>query len=147
MAYFIFNKEAGNQIYKIAENDVDLNALDLPQNQYLTITVDANDFNLVRCNVKSVLPFNGSIQLIDQGFYFTPEKLKEYIQNIIIQIDLFLQGRPTNIKVAQWTSYKSFLQNLNISEIIIPPEKYLVTSLEFWLKINNKPCFNTLELP
>jgi hypothetical protein len=148
MAYFIYNPSAGNIIYKIAENDTDLSSLNLPQNQYTVVSATQDDFDSVRLNVKYVLPYNGSsVQVDNVGYYYTKEQLNDYIQNFITTINNYLVGHPQNIKKQQWLDYRNFLQTLNVSNIIVPPETALIGTLELYLKNNNDPYYNLLQLP
>lgn len=148
MAYFIYNPMAGNAIYKIAENDVDLNSLTLPQNHYTIVNASQSDFDDVKLNIKYVLPYNGSsVQTENVGYYYTKEQLSDYIQNFITTINSYLVGHPQNIKRQQWLDYRNFLQTLNVSNIIVSPETHLIGSLELYLKNNNKTYYNLLQLP
>lgn len=148
MAYFIYNPQAANQIYKIAENDTDLNSLDLPQNQYTIINASQNDFDEVKLNNKYVLNYNGSsVQVENLTLTFTREQLNEYIKNFITNINNYLVGHPQNIKKQQWLDYRNFLQTLNVYNIIVPPQKELIGSLELYLKNNGNTYYNLLQLP
>jgi hypothetical protein len=147
MAYFIYNQAANNQIYKIAENQTDLDSLELPQNQYLIINGSQIDFDDVKLNNKYVLNYNGSsVQVENVALVYTREQLNEYIQNIINTLNYSVIGHPQNIKNQQWLDYINVLKTLNVFEIIVPPEKFLIGSLELYLKNNNKPYYNLLQV-
>ena len=78
MSFFIFNK-VNNEIYKIAENDTDLNTLTVPEDQYFKINANQEDFDSVRLVKKIILPYNGSLQLQSINVGFNRNLLKSYI--------------------------------------------------------------------
>ena len=58
MSYFVYNKNSGNQIYKIAENDADLNQLIGIGEDYLVVSASETDFNSVKLNLKDILNYD-----------------------------------------------------------------------------------------
>jgi len=150
MSYFIFNKQANNQIYKIAENDSDLNALIIPQEDYLVVNnVNQDDFNAVKLGTKIVLNYNGSsIQLENITVVYEKQELQEYLNNCISAINSFLVNQPQSTKYQVWFDYFNFLKTLNVNAIIIAPETQLLGSLEYYLNDKDIICYNTfLQVP
>jgi hypothetical protein len=150
MSYFIFNKQANNQIYKIAENDSDLNALIIPQEAYLVVNnINQDDFNAVKLGTKIVLNYNGSsIQLENITMGYDKQQLQEYINSCISAIDSFLLNQPQSTKYNEWFNYCNFLKTLDVNTIIINPETTLFGSLEYYLNDKDIICYNTfLQVP
>lgn len=147
MSYFIFNKLSGNYIYKIAENDSDLNSLKIPEEGYLTITVNQNDFDSVRLNNKYVLNYNGSVQLENLSNYFDRSLLTKIIDSNINLISCFLDAQPQSVVFQKWLNYSNLLKSLNVNTIIPTPNGTLTISLEQYLQNQGQTSLNILQLP
>jgi len=146
MSYFIFNK-VNNEIYKIAENDYDLNTLIIPQDQYFKINANQEDFDSVRLVKKIILPYNGSLQLQSINAGFNRNLLKSYIDKNISFINSFLSAQPQSIVFQKWFNYKTLLNNLNIENLIPSPSGVLNMSLEEYLQNQGQSSLNPLQLP
>jgi hypothetical protein len=148
MAYFIYNKNTNNQIYKIAENDSDLNALIIPQDQYLVVNANQSDFDSVKLNTKSILNYNGSsVELKDIQWGFDRVSLQNYINNLINNISDFLGAQPQSSKYQLWKDYQSELYSLPVQLVIPNPTVPLTTSLEVYLNSKGKTYLNLLQIP
>ena len=147
MAYFIFNQLSGNAIYKIAENDFDLNSLNIPKNDYLIVVADQNDFDSVRLNNKYVLNYNGSIQLEIIKNSTDRIGLLQSIKSNINQISLFLDAQPQSVVFQKWLNYSNLLKNLDVNTIIPTPNGFLEISLEQYLQNQGQTSLNILQLP
>jgi hypothetical protein len=148
MAYFIYNKNTNNQIYKIAENDSDLNALIIPQDQYLVVNATQSDFDSVKLNTKSILNYNGSsVELKDIQWGFDRVSLQNYINNLINNISDFLGTQPQSSKYQLWKDYQSELISLPVQLVIPNPTVPLTTSLEVYLNSKGKTYLNLLQIP
>ena len=148
MAYFIYNKNTNNQIYKIAENDSDLNALIIPQDQYLVVNATQSDFDSVKLNTKSILNYNGSsVELKDIQWGFDRVSLQNYISGLTNNISDFLNAQPQSPKYQLWKDYQSELISLPIQLVIPNPIVPLTTSLEVYLNSKGKTYLNLLQMP
>jgi hypothetical protein len=148
MAYFIYNKSTNNQIYKIAENDSDLNALIIPQDQYLVVDATQSDFDSVKLNLKSILNYNGSsVELKDIQWSFDRVSLQNYINSLINNISDFLDAQPQSSKYQLWKDYQSELTALPVQLVIPNPIVPLTTSLEVYLNSKGKTYLNLLQIP
>jgi hypothetical protein len=58
MSYFIFNKEFVDSIYRIAENQSDLNNLNISQTDYKIIEDSQFNFNLIKFGNKNPIKYN-----------------------------------------------------------------------------------------
>jgi hypothetical protein len=147
MPYFVYNKNSGNQIYKTAENDTDLNELIGIGEDYLIIPTSETDFNSVKLNSRSILNYdNVSNKFVDNTWGFNQESLKEYIKNVCNQIQNFLNSNPNHPKYQQFLNYSNYLKSL-IVEIIIPGNGSLNMSLEQYLQSIGQPYYSTLQIP
>jgi len=148
MAYFIYNKETNNQIYKIAENDADLNSLIFSPDQYLVVNATQDDFNQVRLNNKYILNYNGtSNRLENTNYKFSREDLQNYIKTYTNMITDFLLSNPNHIKYSQWSNYRSYLNTLSIYVIIPQIDGSLNSSLEVYIESLGQPSFSFLQIP
>ena len=149
MAYFIYNKNSNNEIYKIAENDTDLASLGIPQdNQYLTINASENDFDLVRIGNALISNYDGvSNKLVNISQAFDRPSLQAYINRGKNQISAFLNNQPQNIKFTQLNNYFTYLNSLNIYQIIPTVNGALNTSLETYINSQGQPYYSFLQIP
>jgi hypothetical protein len=147
MSYFIYNKNSSNQIYKIAENDTDLNQLIGIGENYLIVPASETDFNFVKINLKSILNYdNVSNKFVDNIYQFDQESLKQYIKNVCNEIQYFLDTNPNHPKYQQFLNYSSYLKSL-IVEKIIKPNEMLNMSLEQYIQNQGQPYYSTLQIP
>ena len=149
MAYFIYNKNSENQIYKIAENDTDLASLGIAQdNQYLTINASENDFNIVKLNNAEILNYdNVSNRLSNTSISYSRFSLQLYIDTFKKQINYFLNAQPQSVKYTQWNNYLTYLNSLNVNTIISDPNGSLNSSLETYINNQGQPYFSFLQIP
>jgi len=148
MAYFIYNKSGEQCIYKIAENDVDLNCLIVPQDQYNIVNANQEDFNSVKLNTKCILNFNGSSpQLENCSIIFNRVNLISYINGLKFQIQQFLNAQPQNPKYVLWNNYLIYLNSLNVFTIIPQKDGILESSLEQYIQSTGYSFYNILQIP
>jgi hypothetical protein len=165
MSYFIFGKNLDNiegTFCKLAENELDLNNLNLHKDTYKIIEESQNNFDLVKYGNKAPLKYNNDIiTYIDIDITFkdvifinpktgeqkvdTPAKffLKEYIENFKKQIKLFTNNNKNHVLFSRWDNYYNQLNSLNLDSIEFPLNK----SLEQYFKDQNLPSLNPLQLP
>jgi len=148
MFYFIYNNKPEFCIYKIAENESDLNYLNIPVDQYLIINTSQENFNLIKSNTKRILNYNGSsVELGDQNLAFTRSQLQNYINELITHINNFLQAQPQSGKYTQWLNYRNYLINLEVNAIIPTENGFLNTSLEKYIQNTGNPYYSILQIP
>jgi hypothetical protein len=148
MSFFIFSKDLdniSNTIYRIAENQSDLNNLNIIQSDYKVIEDSESNFNLVKFGNKVVDKYNNDIiTYIDQSVLFTnKEILQNYITNYKVQIKQFTNNNPTHPLLNLWNNYYNQLNNLNLDNINYPLDK----SLEQYFNDLGQPSLNPLQLP
>lgn len=152
MSYFIFIKNKDNlegSIYKIAENENDLNNLNIIQSDYKIIEDNSVDFNLVKCSQKIPLKYNNNvITFIDptketEIIFNKKEDLKIYVDNFKTLIKNFTINNVNHPSFNKWNEYYTQLNNLNLDSITYP----LNNSLEKYFYDLGQPSLNILQLP
>ena len=148
MIYFIFAKNLDDiegTFYKIAENQFDLNNLNIIQENYKIIEDSQLDFKLVKYGNKYPKSYNNTtITFIDSTVVFTDKKdLETYITNFKNQIKQFTDNNPNHPLLVRWNEYYNQLNSLNLDSIIYPLNK----SLEQYFDDLEQPSYNILQLP
>jgi hypothetical protein len=148
MAYFIFAKNLDNiegTLYRIAENQSDLNNLNIIDSDYKIIEDSQYSFNLIKFNNKFPDKYNNNIiTYLDFNPSFENKKaLQNYIDNFKNQIKQFTVNNPNHPLFSLWSNYYNQLNNLNLDNINYP----LTTSLEKYLSDLGQPSLNPLQLP
>jgi type VI protein secretion system component Hcp len=148
MAFFIFSKDLDNvegTIYKIAENQSDLDNLNIDQSNYKIIEDSQSNFNLVKLENKIISKYNNNvITYIDKNTtYENKADLKIDIDAIQQQIKQFTDNNPNHPLFNRWSNYLTQLNNLNLDLITYPLNK----SLEQYLSDLGQPSYNILQLP
>jgi hypothetical protein len=148
MAFFIFSKNLDNvegTIYKIAENQSDLDNLNINQSNYKIIEDSQSNFNLVKLENKIISKYNNNvITYIDKNTtYENKADLKIDIDALKQQIKQFTDNNPNHPLFNRWSSYFTQLNNLNLDSITYPLNK----SLEQYFNDLGQPSFNILQLP
>lgn len=148
MSYFIFNKNLDNidgSIYRIAENQSDLNYLNIIQSDYKIIEDSQSNFNLVKFEDKYPSKYNNNtITYVDQNCSYTKkEELQTYVDGFKIQIKQFLDNNPNHPLFSRWNNYYNQLNNLNFDNINYP----LTMSLEKYFNNLGQTSLNPLQIP
>jgi hypothetical protein len=148
MSYFIFLKDSNNikgTLYKIAENESDLNNLNIDKNNYKIIEDSQFNFDLIKFGNKFPIKYNNNvITFVDlENSFINKEKLKTYVDNFKKQIKQFTDNNPNHPLFNTWNNYYSQLNNLNLDSITYPLNK----SLEQYFNDLGQPSFNILQLP
>jgi len=148
MSFFIFLKNLDNEegsLNKIAENENDLNNLNIIQSDYKIIENSQENFNAVKYGTKSIDKYNG-----DQIFYkdssikfLNKIELQTYINSFCNQIQNFLNSNSNHPLYNQWNNYKNQVTNLNLNNITYPLNK----SLEQYFNDLGQPSYSILQLP
>jgi hypothetical protein len=148
MAFFIFNKNQGDQsgnLYRIAENQSDLNNLNILQGDYKIIEDSQNNFNDVKLNNKIINGYNNETISYENinTLYNNKDLLNSHIKNTKKSIKDFLDSNINHPLFNQWNNYYNQLNNLNLDNITYPLNK----SLEQYFNDLGQPSFNILQLP
>jgi len=145
MSYFIFNKEFVDSIYRIAENQSDLNNLNITQADYKIIEDSQFNFNLIKFGNKFPFKYNSNtITYVDQTIsYITKESLSSYVNQYKNLIKQFTDNNPNHPLFNTWNNYYSQLNNLNLDSITYPLNK----SLEQYFNDLGQPSLHVLQLP
>ena len=148
MAYFLFSKNSENlegYFYKIAENQNDLNNLNIDQLNYKIIEDTQDNFNSVKLNTNCVIKYNND-SIIYENLIITfknKEFLKTYIDNFNKEIKQFIDNNPNHSLLNKWNNYYNQLNNLNLDNITYPLNK----SLEQYFNDLGQTSLNPLQLP
>jgi hypothetical protein len=148
MSYFVFAKNFDNvsgSIYKIAENQSDLNNLNITQTIYKIIEDSEANFNLVKLGTKFPDKYNNNtITYIDQiNSFNNKNQLQNYVNDFKKQIKEFTDNNPNHSLFDRWNNYHNQLNNLNLDTITYPLNK----SLEQYFKDQNQNLLNPLQIP
>jgi hypothetical protein len=148
MSYFIFLKNLDNTegtLFRIAENQSDLNNLNINQPDYKIIEDSQGNFDLVKLGTKFPDKYNNNIiTYIDVTISFTSkEELQNYVNNFKKQIKQFTDNNPNHSLFSRWSSYYTQLNNLNFDSIEYPLNK----SLEQYFNDLGQSSLNPLQLP
>jgi len=150
MAYFIFAKNLDgveNTISRIAENENDLNNLNIIQSDYKIIEDSQTNFDLVKYGQKCPKKYiNNTIVYEDifyEGLLLKKELLRSYVEDYINRIKGFLDLNKNHPSFNMWNGYYSQLKNLNLDTVTYPLGK----SLEQYFKDQGQPSLSPLQLP
>jgi hypothetical protein len=147
MAYFILTKNLGDVegvLYRIAENQFDLNNLNIIQSNYKIIEDSQINFNNVKYGVKYPLKYNGdTITYIDSIILHNKEQLKIYINNFKNKIKEFTNNNPNHSLLNRWNDDYNQLNSLDLDTITYPLDK----SLEQYFNDLGQPSYSILQLP
>jgi hypothetical protein len=147
MSFFIFLNNLNNiesSLYKIAENQSDLDNLNINKSDYKIIEDSLFNFNQIKYGTKQVSKYSdNTIIYLDSVSLFTKESLSKYITNFKNLIFLFLKNNPNHPLYNKWNDYFNQLSNLNLDSIAYP----LNMSLEQYFNEQNQPSLNPLQIP
>jgi len=148
MSYFVFLKDMDNvegSIYKIAENQSDLNNLNITPSIYKIIEDSQENFNAVKLNIKFPLKYTGNTITFNNVInnYSTKRPLEQEINNFKNQIKQFTDNNPNHPLFNLWNNYYNQLNNLNLDNINYP----LNISLMQYFNDLGPPSFNILQIP
>lgn len=150
MSYFIFAQNSDGvegTISRIAENENDLNNLNISQNVYKIIEDSQENFNLVRYGQKYPKKYiNNTIVYEDLSYDFVfvrKDGVIFYVQDYMNRIQQFLDVNKNHPLFNMWNNYYSQLKNLNLNTLTYPLGK----SLEQYFKDQGQPSLSPLQLP
>jgi len=144
MAYFIFSKN-NNSIYRIAENQSDLNNLNIIKSDYNIVEDSQSNFNSVKLNINQVIGINNNtVSYQPQVFNFkNKDDLDSYIKSVKLLINMFLNNNKNHSLYNLWNSYYEQLTNLDLNSISYPLNK----SIEQYLDEQGQTSLHTLQIP
>jgi hypothetical protein len=147
MSYFIFLKNLDDKegtIYKIAENESDLNFLNIIQSDYKIIQDNQINFNDVKFGTKSPSKYNDDTIVFSlQENYLNKINLEQEINNFKKVIKNFTDNNPNHPLLNRWNDYYNQLSSLNLDNIAYPLNK----SLEQYFNDIGQPSYNILQVP
>jgi hypothetical protein len=148
MFYFIFGKNLDNisgTLYKIAENQSDLDNLNIDKSIYKIIEDTQINFENVKYSLKNVIKYSGqTITYSDVNpISFNKNDLKNYINSFKEAIQQFLKNNTNHPFYNRWNNYYNQLNSLNLDSITYPLNK----SLEQYFNDLGQPSYNILQLP
>lgn len=149
MPYFVFNKnqeDIQGTFYRMAENESDLNNLNIKSFDYKIIQDSIENFNDVKFEIKFPLSYNinNVINYIDsEPLIIKKENLEKTVNNLKQQINLFLKNNPTHPLFDRWNNYYNQLNSLDLETINYP----LTMSLEQYFNNLGQPSYSILQLP
>jgi hypothetical protein len=148
MSYFIFTnntEDIENTIYRIAENQSDLNNLNIDKSVYKIIEDSQENFNAVKLNIKFPLKYTGNtitfINVINN--YPIKTNLENEVNNFKNQIKQFTDNNPNHPLFNLWNNYYNQLNNLNLNNINYP----LTISLQQYFNDLGQPSLSPLQVP
>jgi len=148
MPYFILLKVSdggAGSLYRIAENESDLNNLNIIKSDYIILEDSQVNFDNFKYRNKSILNFdNNNINYTNFNVRFeNKNKLINYIESIKPLINDFLENNKNHPLYNRWKQYDDQLKNLNLDNIVFPLEK----SLEQYFKDLGQPSYNIIQIP
>jgi hypothetical protein len=148
MSYFIFIKNCDNiegTLYRIAENQSDLNNLNINQADYKILQESISNFNDVKLGNKFTNKYNNDIiTFTDQIYSFiNKNELQNYVNNFKQLIKIFTDNNLNHPLFNLWSNYYNQLNNLNLDSITYPLNK----SLEQYFNDLGQTSLNPLQLP
>jgi hypothetical protein len=148
MSYFLFINNLNNiegSFYRMAENQYDLDNLNIEKNDYKIIEDSHENFDLVKYGNKFPIKYNNdNIIFIDQTCSFIKkEQLQHHINNFKDQIKQFTDNNLNHTLYNRWNNYYNQLSNLDLNSIIYPLNK----SLEQYFKDQNQTSLSPLQVP
>jgi len=148
MAYFIFGKNLDNiegTLFRIAENQSDLNNLNIIDSDYKIIEDSQFSFDTIKFGSKFPIKYNNNtITYFDGNILFENKQgLQNYINSFKNQIKEFTVNNPSHSLFNIWNNYYNQLNSLNLDNITYPLNK----SLEQYFSDLGQPSLNPLQLP
>jgi hypothetical protein len=147
MSYFIFSNNSDGvegTLYRIAENESDLNNSHIDKTSYKIIEDSQENFEAVKYNLKNVVKYNdNNIIYSDVSNSHTKNDLINYVNSFKSSIQAFLKFNEKHSLFNLWNDYYNQLNSLNLDSITYPLNK----SLEQYFKDLGQPSLHPLQLP
>jgi hypothetical protein len=148
MSFIIFNKNLDNvngSLYKIAENESDLNNLNIIKSDYKIIEVTTSDFNDIKLKKKFPLKYSNNVIFYETlNISFLNKEYVDIEKKFIAKIiKPFLDNNSNHVLFDKFNDYYNQLNNLDSNNIEYPLNK----SLEQYFDDLDQPSLNTLQIP
>ena len=146
MSYFIFlNNQTQDSLYRIAENQSDLNNLNIDKSNYTIIEDTQINFENVKYGLKNAIKYNGqTITYSDNpAISINKNDLTNIINALKISIEQFLKNNVNHPLYNRWNDYYNQLNSLNLNSITYPLNK----SLEQYFNDLGQTSLSPLQLP
>ena len=152
MAVFVFSKNSDGitgALYRIASNqsvyDDNKNWQD---DLYDVITVKDDDYNAVKLGTKIVISKNVNTVSYEEinTLFNTPVALTSYINSIVNIIDDWLISNSSKPLASSVTTYKKFIQSIDISSLSITEQNPFNSSLETYVENQGITAIHPSEL-
>jgi len=149
MAYLIYLKntqEPIGSLYRIVENENDLNQLNINKSDYLIIEISQENFLGIKNNVRYAILDTKNQQVtydFKQDIFFTKEDLKNRLNELKNLIKQFLDNNKNHSSFDKWNNYYNQLNSFNLDNITYP----LNNSLEKYFSDLGQLSLNPLQLP
>jgi len=148
MSYLICIKNFENipgSLYKIAENETDLNNLNIDINNFKIIEISQNDFNSLKLQDKFFVSYdNNNIATYSESkdpCYSSINSLKNDISSTINTINMFLDNNKNHVDYSKFNSYKTQLSNIDINNYP------LTKSIPEYFNDLGQTSLNVLQIP
>lgn len=148
MSYFIFHRNRDGELdtlYKIADNENDLNNLNIFKSDYKIIQDSQGIYNDVRYNKILLTKYTGdNVSFEPLNFsYKNATELNIYIQRVNRTIEFFLNNNLNHVYYLKWKNYYNQLFNFDYKSITYP----FTISLEEHFQNINQTSLNPLQIP
>jgi hypothetical protein len=148
MAFFIFTKNCDNienSLCRIAENQSDLDSLNIAKGNYKIIEDSQENFNTVKYGTRFSLKYNENTIVYDNLTLLFKDKqaLNNYVKNFKNSIKKFLERNQNHQLFNRWNDYYNQLNSLNLDTITYPLNK----SLEQYFNDLGQPSLSPLQIP
>jgi hypothetical protein len=152
MAVFVFSKNSDGitgALYRIASSqsvyDDNKNWQD---DLYDVVTVNDDDYNAVKLGTKIVISKNVNTVSYEEinTLFNTPVALTSYINSIVNIIDDWLISNSSKPLASSVTTYKKFIQSIDISSLSITEQNPFNSSLETYVENQGITAIHPSEL-
>jgi hypothetical protein len=160
MSYFLFQKNLNNvdgTVYKIAENENNLNNLNIVLSDYKIIEGSLDFFNQVKYGTKQIIKYDNDLIIAEdliitysdrigpkgKVYLSAKDNLNSYVYSVKQLINPFLENNINHPEFKLWNDYLNQLNLLDLNSIQFP----LNCSLEQYFKDQNLISLNPLQIP
>lgn len=125
MSYFVFTKNSENEegsLCKIAENESDLNYLNIVKDAYTILEDTLENFNDVKFGNKAVIKYSNNSVIYDVAniYFYNSWFLTTYINQQKNEIQNFLNNNPNHPLFNRWQNYYNQLNSFNVDSVQYP---------------------------
>lgn len=148
MSYFVFIKNSENQegsLCKIAENESDLNNLNIVKDAYTILEDTLENFNDVKFGNKAVIKYSNNSIIYDVAniYFYNSWFLTNYINKQKNEIQNFLNINLNHPLFNRYQNYYNQLNNFNVDSVQYPFQ----ISLEKHFDNLQLPSYSPLQIP